>query len=42
MTRVADQQQEIFHILYKILHPQFEDMLLEKDQLREDINELKT
>lgn len=31
----------MFSVNYKILHPQFEDILLEKDSLREEISELK-
>ena len=42
MTQVAAQQQQVFDVMYKILHPQFEDLLLEKDQLREETLELKT
>lgn len=31
----------MFSVNYKILHPQFEDILLEKDSLREEIATLK-
>ena len=42
MTLASEQSQQIINVIYKILHPQFEDLLLEKDSLREEIHELKT
>ena len=42
MTLASEQSQQLINVIYKILHPQFEDLLLEKDSLREEIHELKT
>lgn len=42
IEQTSAQQEEVFDTLYKILLPQIEDVLLEKDQLREEIMELKT
>ena len=41
ITHASQQLLDVFSVNYKILHQQFEDILLEKDSLREEISELK-